>query len=480
MSWQPSPPFLNLDGMRRTIVVIGGGPAGLSVAFELLERARSVPGGLDIVCLEASDRPGGNVRTDREDGFTLEWGPNGFLDNSPPTLDLVRRLGIEDRILPSDQSSAKRFIFRDGRLRQLPSGAGSFLTSDVLTWGGKLRVFLEPFQRAKRDDVEESVYSFAARRIGEESARVMVGAMVAGIYAGDAKNTSLQAAFPKMFRMERDHGGLVKAMLAKMREKKRDGAGGGPAGPGGHLTSFRNGFQELMDALARAVGPSLRLRVRPTRIDGIAGGGYRVHLTEGAPIDAAAVVLACPAWHAAPLVSGMDGELGSAIAAIPSGSLAVVHLGFADADLPKPLDGFGYLIPRGEGLRSIGTLWSSCIFPGHRAPEGMSLVTSMIGGANDPEAVTLPEGALIDQVLADLRVAMGVTTRPRFVKVLRHERGIPQYTVGHMARLATIDGRLASHPGLLVCGNSYRGISVNAVIAEASKLAEAAIATMPR
>src|SRR5512139_2665855 len=194
MSLPLRPAFPNLRPMKPTIVVIGGGPAGMSVAFELLERAKSVPGGLEVVCLESSDRPGGNVRTERENGFTLEWGPNGFLDNSPPTLDLVRRLGMEDRILPSDQSSAKRFIFRAGRLRQLPSGAASFLTSDVLTWGGKFRVFLEPFQKAKRDATEESVYSFAARRIGEESARVMVGAMVAGIYAGDAKNTSLQAA----------------------------------------------------------------------------------------------------------------------------------------------------------------------------------------------------------------------------------------------------------------------------------------------
>jgi oxygen-dependent protoporphyrinogen oxidase len=461
--------------MKPTIVVIGGGPAGMSVAFELLERAKSRPSGFEVVCLESSDRPGGNVRTERENGFTLEWGPNGFLDNSPPTLDLVKRLGMEDRLLPSDQSSAKRFIFRAGRLRQLPSGAGSFLTSDVLTWGGKFRVFLEPFQKAKRDEVEESVYSFAARRIGEESARVMVGAMVAGIYAGDAKNTSLQAAFPKMFRMEHDHGGLVKAMLAKMREKKKDASGGGPAGPGGHLTSFKNGFQELMDGLAKALGPSLRLNARPTRIDDMGVRGYRVHLAEGAPIDASAVVLSCPAWHAAPMVSGFDAELGTALTGIPSGSLAVVHLGYANADLPKPLDGFGYLIPRGEGLRSIGTLWSSCIFPGHRAPDGMSLVTVMIGGANDPEAVTLPEGKLLDQVFADLEVAMGLSAKPRFVKVFRHERGIPQYTIGHMARLATIDRRLAQHPCLLVCGNSYRGISVNAVIAEAPKIADAAL-----
>jgi oxygen-dependent protoporphyrinogen oxidase len=459
--------------MARTVAVVGGGIAGLSVAYELRERASRVPGGLEVTCLEISDRPGGNIRTDHADGFTCEWGPNGFLDNSPPTLDLVKRAGFEDRLLVSNQSSAIRFIYRDGKLRKLPGGALSFVTSDVLTWPGKISVFGEPFRRAKRDDEDESVFSFASRRIGTEAAKILVDAMVTGIYAGDSSKLSLEATFPKMHRMERDHGGLVKAMFAKRREGK--GSGGGPAGPGGRLTSFRDGLEELPAALAKAIGPSLRRGIGARAVADMGVRGFRVHATEGAPIDADAVVLACPSWHAAEMLEGTDDRLAAALAEIPSASLAVVHLGYAVEDLPAPPDGFGFLIPRGEGVRTLGTLWSSCIFD-HRAPAGHVLLTSMIGGARDPDAVGLSDKELLTAVRNDLRATMGIEKEPRFVRIFRHPRGIPQYTIGHPRRMRAIEARLAAHPGLHVSGNSYRGISVNACIAEAAGIAEAVLA----
>ncbi len=459
--------------MARTVAVIGGGIAGLSIAYELRERASRVPGGLEVVCLEISDRAGGNIRTDHADGFTCEWGPNGFLDNSPPTLDLVKRVGFEDRLLVSNQASAIRFLFRDGKLRRLPAGPLSFLASDVLTWRGKISVFGEPFRRARRDDEDESVYSFAARRIGTEAARVLVDAMVTGIYAGDSSTLSLEATFPKMYRMERDHGGLVRAMFATRR--RAEGSGGGPAGPGGRLTSFRDGLEELPAALSKAIGASFRPGVGARAVADMGVRGFRVQATEGAPVDADAVVLACPSWHAAEMVKGTDDALAAALAEIPSASLAVVHLGYAVDDLPSPPDGFGFLIPRGEGVRTLGTLWSSCIFD-HRAPAGHVLLTSMIGGARDRDAVGLSDRDLLTAVRADLRTTMGIDREPRFVRIFRHPRGIPQYTIGHPKRLKAIAGRLAVHPGLHVAGNSYRGISVNACVAEAPAIAEAVLA----
>jgi oxygen-dependent protoporphyrinogen oxidase len=459
--------------MARTVAVVGGGIAGLSVAYELRERAARVEGGLEVVCLEHAPRPGGNIRTDHVDGFTCEWGPNGFLDNSPPTLELVRRLGLDGRLLVSNQAAATRFIFRDGKLRKLPGGALSFVTSDVLTWPGKLSVFGEPFRRAKRDDEDESVFSFASRRIGREAARVLVDAMVTGIYAGDSSTLSLEATFPKMYRMERDHGGLVKAMFA--RKRGTQGSGGGPAGPGGTLTSFRGGLEEFPAALALAVGDSFRPGVGARAVADMGVRGFRVQASEGAPVDADSVVLACPSWHAAEMVREMDGALAATLAAIPSASLAVVHLGYALEDLPAPPDGFGFLIPRGEGVRTLGTLWSSSIFH-HRAPDGHVLLTSMIGGARDPEAVGLSDAVLLSAVRADLKATMGIEKEPRFVRIFRHPRGIPQYTLGHPKRMATVDARLAAHPGLFVCGNSYRGIAVNACVAEAPQIAEAVLA----
>ena len=459
--------------MSRTVAVIGGGIAGLSVAYELRERAGRVAGGLEVICLEPTGRPGGNIQTDNVDGFTCEWGPNGFLDNSPPTLELVRRVGFEDRILVSNQASATRFIFREGKLRKLPMGFLSFVTSDVLTWPGKLSVFGEPFRRAKRDDEDESVFSFASRRIGKEAARVLVDAMVTGIYAGDSSTLSLEATFPKMWRMERDHGGLVKAMFAKKPGTK--GSGGGPAGPGGRLTSFRDGLEELPATMAKAIGNSFRPGIGARAVADMGVRGFRVQASEGAPVDADAVVLACPSWHAAEMTRETDDALAAALSEIPSASLAVVHLGYAMEDLPAPPDGFGFLIPRGEGIRTLGTLWSSCIFDG-RAPAGHVLLTSMIGGARDPEAVGLSDAVLLSAVRGDLQATMGIDKQPRFVRIFRHPRGIPQYTIGHPKRMATIDSRLAGHPGLFLCGNSYRGISVNACVAEAPQIAESVLA----
>jgi oxygen-dependent protoporphyrinogen oxidase len=455
------------------VVVVGGGISGLAVAFEILERSERVPGGVEVVCLEAATRPGGNIQTDREDGYTCEWGPNGFLDNVPATLDLVRRLGMERRLLPSDAAAAKRFLFRKGRLRQLPSGAAAFLTSDVLSWPGKLRVLLEPFQPGPKAGQDESVLEFAARRIGREAATVLVDAMVSGIYAGNAANLSLRATFPKMWAMEAEHGSLTRAMLA--RRGARSGAGGGPAGPGGRLTSFLDGLQELTDGLALALGPALRLESPVEAISDMGVRGFRVHLREGAPIDAAAVVLACPSWAASGMVAATDRELARLLDAIPSAALAVVHLGFDAAEIGGKPDGFGFLIPRGEAPRILGTLWSSSIF-GFRAPEGRALLTCMVGGAHDPEAVTLSDAALVDLVRRDLGLTMAVTATPKFVKVFRHPRGIPQYSIGHPDRIDAIGRRLEAHPGLLIAGNSYRGISVNACAEEAPRVAESALA----
>jgi protoporphyrinogen/coproporphyrinogen III oxidase len=465
--------------MPHTVAIVGGGVAGLAVAYELKERMARVPGGIEIVCLEAEDRPGGNIRSDRIDGYTCEWGPNGFLDNVPATLALVRRLGIEDRLLPSDRSAAIRFIYRGGRLRRLPSGALSFLVSDILSVPGRVRVLREPFVPARRDPSEESVFDFVSRRIGAESARILVDAMVSGIYAGDVRALSLQATFPKMWRMEADHGGLICAMLARRKEKGASAKSGGPAGPGGTLTSFRDGLEDLIHALARAAGPALRLGSRVVRVAGAGAGGFRVSLSRGEPVDAAAVVLACPAWFASELVSDLDAELGAAFAGIPSASVAVVHFGYDEADLASRPHGFGFLAPRGEGPRILGTLWSSSIFPG-RAPAGKVLLTSMVGGAHDPEAVTFDDARLIEIVRRDLSRAMGIDAAPRFVRIFRQPRGIPQYTLGHMARLETIARRLAEHPGLLACGNSYRGISVNACVDEAPGIADAIVEAFAR
>lgn len=441
------------------IVVVGGGIAGLSTAYALRKRQPAA----DVVLLERSATTGGNIRTERIDGYTCEWGPDGFLDDAPETMALVRDLDLVARIQPSRDAARRRFVVRHGRLCEPPMSPGTLLTSPVLSWPAKLRLAWEPFA-ARRVDVDESIYEFAARRIGHEPADVLVGAMVSGIFAGDPRALSLAACFPKMRALEDEYGSLVRALLAK----RRKGSGGaGPAGPAGRLTSFVDGMGELVSALTGALGPLVRTSVAARTIAPEAGGGYSVQTDTGL-LHADAVVLTGPAAESATIVSGCDGVLAELLGGIPTAPLAVVAFGYRAAALPDggALNGFGFLVPRSEPFRILGALWETSIYP-NRAPDGHVLLRVMVGGACDPDAVALADDQLVDLVRRDLRAIMRIETEPAFVRIIRHRRGIPQYVKGHLARMAAIDGRLRSLPGLYVAGSSYRGVSLNSCIQEA-------------
>jgi protoporphyrinogen/coproporphyrinogen III oxidase len=453
--------------MTPRVLIAGGGIAGLSTAFEL---TRGGPGTIDVTVLERAARAGGNLHTERVDGYLCEWGPNGFLDNVPETPALVGELGIADRLLPADAGARRRFIYRNGHLHELPGGPVAFALSRLLSIAGRVRVLGELFA-PPRPEADETIHAFAARRIGLEAADVLIDSMVSGIFAGNARELSLRACFPKMWEMEREHGSLVKAMLARRRERASSSA---PMGaPGGHLTSFTGGVEELIHALVQALGPRVKTNcpVRRVRRRSSANPeGWLVELEDGRSFEADAVVLAGSASSSATLVEGFDGTLAAVLREIPTAPLAVVCLGYETARLDHPLDGFGFLVPRGEGIASLGALWDSSIYPG-RAPQGRSLIRVMMGGAHDASAVMLDDEALIDRARADLETTMRLTIEPVFTRVFRHPAGIPQYTVGHLSRLATIEERIQRHPGLFLAGNSYRGVSINACIADAGPLA---------
>jgi protoporphyrinogen/coproporphyrinogen III oxidase len=291
----------------RRVLVVGGGVAGLAAALGVRDRAAALGTGVEVRVLEAGERPGGNLRTLHEDGFTVEWGPNGFLDNAPATLALVGRLGLEPELQPADALAARRFLFRRGRLHELRAAPLAFFASPLLSLGGRLRLLGEPWTRPKPEGHDETVHEFAARHLGEEAATVLVGAMVSGVFAGDARSLSLASAFPKMAEMDAEHGSLVRAMLAKARARRAARRrlaelrargeeapelerAGGPAGPGGTLTSFRRGIETLVDGLVAALdgavatgaaggGAHTRRRREPlerhARLGGAARGGRR-------------------------------------------------------------------------------------------------------------------------------------------------------------------------------------------------------------
>ncbi len=451
--------------MAHSFVVVGGGIAGLTTAFELMERTGDRAHAPQVLCLEAAPQAGGKVRTDQASGFLCEWGPNGFLDNAPATSDLIRRLGLEDRVQPSHSAAARRYVYRGGRLHPVPTGLGAFLASGMLTWREKLRLAVEGLQPRRRDAGDESILEFASRRIGRSTASVMVDAMVSGIYAGDARVLSLAATFPGMAAMERDHGSLTRALLAK---RKGADAVAGPAR--GRLTSFKGGMQDLIDGLTRALGPRLRTgaAVREvTRRDGT----FALRLDDGTSLAADRVALMVPAWNAAPMVEALSPDLANVLAEIPSAPVLVCHLGFEQADVAGMPQGFGFLIPRSEGLRLLGVLWTSSIFPG-RAPAGKALYTCMLGGARDAESLDWPDEKVRTTVLDELHTTQHLHATPLFTRIVRHRHGIPQYTLGHLDRLARAEAALAYCPGLHLGGNSYRGVSANDCIRHAATTAE--------
>lgn len=449
----------------KPIVIAGGGIAGLAIAHEIRKLAPDAY----LTVLERRERPGGNIRTEHADGYICEWGADGFLDNAPDTLRLVREIGLESRLLPSSDRARRRYIYRGGRLHEVPASPIAFLKSELISTKGKARLALEPFARASQDE-DETIHGFAARRIGEEAASVMIDAMASGIFAGDIHALSLRACFPKMWQMEADHGGLFRALIATRKRRRKGDAVGSPLG---HLTSFQEGMAELPGTLAASLGADLRTG---TPILGVKRRSPEPGLcvaTRDVAIDADALVLAGPAAESATLLRRLDPSLAGLLDGIETAPIVVVCLGLDTDALAAdrgPLDGFGFLVPRSEGIRTLGALWESTIYP-NRAPAGKSLIRVILGGAHDRAAIRLDDDELTRIVLDELRTTMGLNVRPEFIRIVRHAVGIPQYTVGHLDRLQCIESRLERQPGLFLAGNSYRGVAINSCIADAPAIA---------
>ncbi|MCB9365587.1 MAG: protoporphyrinogen oxidase [Calditrichaeota bacterium] len=462
------------ETLRPKVVVVGGGIAGLASAFliQRLSRERGVTP--EITLLEAQDSTGGATRTELQDGFLCEWGPNGFLDNEPATLDLVNMLGLSERIVRASGFASKRYIYHHGKMREVPLSPRAFLGSDILPVGAKLRMALEPVIPAKRNGHDETVYDFARRRLGTDFADYMIDPMVSGIFAGNARELSLRAVFPKMVEMETQYGGLFRAMIAKKRDAKRTGqATGGPGGAAATLTTFKNGMGELTARLANELTGSI-ITHSSVRAVHPKGEAFEV-VTQEKSYFADAVVLACPAYAAAEILNSVCSNAAAALRAIPYAPIDVVAHGHAVEDVGHELDGFGVLIPRGQDYRALGSLWCDAIFP-NQAPTGSHLLRTMIGGAHDPGIVSLSDSEVEDIAATEHRRLFQVKAAPRFRKVIRHPKGIAQYTQGHLPRVAELELLEKQLPGLLLTGAGYRGVSVNGCAKDAFRVANSLLA----
>ena len=347
-----------------------------------------------------------------------------------------------------DAAGKNRYLLVDGQLKKLPNGLLSFLGSDLLSWRGKLSLLLErwrtptPWQGQEtlpQHVGDESVHDFAVRRAGVEVAEVFADAMVTGIYAGDPKLLSIQAAFPRVAALEREFGSVSKGFSRAAKKRRQEAkAQGQPTPRPGGMWSFQDGLRLLVETL------SSQLRTRPifgVQVQRVAKGTNQnsrqwVALASSQETwTADAVVLACPAYCQAALLADVDSELATKISEIPYNRVAVVALGYCQGDVPMSLDGFGYIAPQRSRRDLLGVQWCSSIFPG-RAPPGAVLLRAMCGGWNRPDIAGWDDDKLLTVVRAELRAAMGIQAQPIFHHITRWDRAIPQYHVGHLERVA--------------------------------------------
>ena len=454
------------------IAVAGAGLSGLSLCHALQEKLESSGKRAEIVLLESEDRVGGKVRTERTDGYVMEWGPNGFLNNKPDTLELCRKIGIEGLLLPSNDAARKRFIYAGGRLHEL--NASTFVFGSLLSWGGKFRLLGELFVPKRTATSDETLADFTRRRLGAETLERLIGPMASGIFGGDPETMSLKSCFPLIYNLERDYGGLFRGLFGKMREKKKQaGQKSGPAGPGGVLTSFSGGLDVLTDSLRRAFKGEVLLKNPVLAVTQALGmKGFTIQSGSGeTPINADVFVTASPAYAAAGFLAALDPALPGTLSEIQYAPMAVVGLGYDKAKISHPLDGFGFLVGMKEGRRLIGTLYDSSVFKG-RAPEGKCSLRSMAGGGRDIRTPFFLDSEIKDLVLSELKIMMGIDAAPELVKIFRHEKAIPMYTVGHSDRLAKLDSMEVKYPGLFFAGNSFRGVGINDCVRDAYAVAD--------
>jgi oxygen-dependent protoporphyrinogen oxidase len=435
------------------VAIIGAGISGLATAF-YLQRARPDTA---LTIFESGSLAGGSLRTIDVQGFLFEAGGNGFLTNKPDCLQLVQDAGGAHLLLPSSELARKRFIY-DGRLQRMPESPPLFARSKLLTGPQKLRMLGELFVRARRDDVDESLRDFGNRRLGAGFTDVFLDAMSAGIYGSTPDKISVRAAFPLIVALEREHGGLLRGMLA--RRKKG-------AGPGGVLTSTVRGISSMTSHLRDVITADWHFD-EPVHAVVRHDRGWRVDSRRGtAEFDQVAVC--SPSFTAATLVQDLDDKLAQQLSAIEYSPIAVVGLGYRS--LQHPLDGFGLLTTTASSAPVLGVLWDSSIFP-DRAPAGCKSMRVMIGGQRQPELVAQDDAGLLQTALQGIEQTMGVRDQPDVTYVQRWERGIPSYAPGHLARVGAIFTTLDRHPGLHLNCNAYRGIAMNDCARNGRELAQ--------
>ena len=454
------------------IVVIGGGISGLAAAHRLIELNPTT----QVTLIEASARLGGTIRTDEREGFLLERGPDSFISEKPEAVALAKRLGIESRLIETNAKYRRSFIVRNGRLRPVPQGfqlmapsrIWPFLTTDIFSLGGKARMAADLVlpRRTTNGVSDESLSSFVRRRLGREALDRMAQPMVGGIYTADPETLSLRATLPRFLDMEREHRSLILAMLRKTRAQS------GTSGARYSLfLSFDQGMGVLVNALEQKL-TQLDLRTN-TEVQSLSrtAASWIIQTANGATLEADAVCLALPAYKAAELLQEISQPLASDLKQIKYASTATINLAYRRAAIQHSLDGFGFVVPFIEKRSLIACSFSSVKFA-DRAPRDHVLLRAFVGGALQPDMFALDEDEMLKRVENDLRELLAITEKPLFTEVSKWKNSMPQYEVGHLDRVQSIENDVAQLPRVTLAGNAYRGAGIPDCIRSAEAAAE--------
>jgi len=451
----------------RQAIVIGAGVSGLTCALRLAEM------GIGVRVLEAAEKPGGMIATVERDGFLFEAGPQSF-QVTPELRELIRSTGSESDLIEADPQTP-RYILLHGKLRPAPMSPPTLLSTSLLGMASKVRVLSEAFRRSKPPGHDESFADFVRRKFGTEILEHLAGPFASGVFAGDPEQLSLRSTFPAMAQWEEEYGSVLRGAMKSRGERERP-----------TLAGFRRGMGSFMSALAGKLESGVENGIRAESLDSAGESGWTIHCSGGCSgtsetenVHASAVVIATPAYEAARLVRGFAEKLSATLAGIPYAPIAVVAEGYRREHVGHALNGFGFLVPRKEGLRTLGTVWNSSLFP-NRAPEGMVMMTSFVGGAMDRQVVEMDEGQIADQVRREIGKVLRITGPPVARQVWRHRKALPQYNLGHAQRINAIRSELDQSRGIFIAGNYLEGPSIGNCISQGFRTAKAVLEHLSR
>ncbi|MCK4725741.1 MAG: protoporphyrinogen oxidase [Anaerolineales bacterium] len=475
------------------IIIIGGGIAGLAAAFYVSKQTKTA---IKTTLLEQADYWGGKIVTERvpygEGHFVIEGGPDTFVVTKPWGVKLCKELGIADRLKGTNPETKKTYILKNGKLHELPGGLtmmiptefGPMIHTGLLSWPAKVRMGLDFLLPPASVNGDETLGAFVTRRLGRAAYENLIEPLMSGIYAGDGDKLSLQSTFPYLRDLELKHGGLVKGALALRRERMRKARadGNSPSPTPGSRSIFLtpiSGLLEIVEALIHQLensGVNLHLHKTVKKVSQDAGR-YSVRLTNGEAITADRVILATPSFVTAELIAGFAPDLADELLPIEYVSTATVTLAYRESDLLRPLDGYGYVIPRREGRKALACTWTSTKFP-HRAPEGYALLRVFIGRAGQENEIAWDESALLKIAQEELHLTLGITAKPLVWRIFTWEKAMPQYNLGHPERLDRIERHLVAYPRLALAGNAYQGIGIPDCIHSGQLAAEKILSTV--